>query len=77
MGKLKSFVKNIEITHAERKHSCKHNKNHIITAGDTRLSLKVNRSYENFCIECAKASLKADITKLKTILNKLEADEER
>jgi hypothetical protein len=76
MGKLKSFVKNIAITHAERKHSCKHNKNHIITAGDIRLSLKVNRSYENFCVECAKTSLRADIAKLQTILNKLEMDGE-
>jgi hypothetical protein len=72
MGKLKSFIKNIEVTHARRKHCCKHNKKHIVNAGDKRLTLKVNRSYENFCIECAKISLKADIAKLQSILNQLE-----
>jgi hypothetical protein len=72
MGKTKSFIKNIEITQAQRKHSCKHNKNHIINAGDKRLTLKINRSYENFCTECAKISLRDDITKLQSLLNELE-----
>jgi hypothetical protein len=74
MGKTKSFIKNIEITQAQRKHSCKHNKNHTINASDKRLTLKVNRNYENFCKECAKVSLRADIAKLKFILNELEED---
>jgi hypothetical protein len=76
MGKYKSFIKSIEITHAKRKHPCKHNKGHIINAGDNRLTLKVNRSFENFCVECAEISLKTDIAKLQSILNELEAEGE-
>jgi hypothetical protein len=73
MGKTKSFIKNVEITQAQRKHSCKHNKNHIINAGDKRLTLKVNQNHENFCIECAEVSLRSDIVKLQSILNELAA----
>jgi hypothetical protein len=76
MGKIKSFVKSIEITHAKRKHFCKHNKKHIVNAGDKQLTLKVNRSHENFCVECAKVSLRADIAKLQSILYEFENGEE-
>jgi hypothetical protein len=76
MGKIKSFVKSIEITQAKRKHFCKHNKKHIVQAGDKQLTLKVSRSYENFCMECAKVSLKTDIAKLQSILHELEAEVE-
>jgi hypothetical protein len=72
MGKPKSFIKSIEITQAKRKHFCKHNRKHIVNAEDKQLTLKVNRSYENFCVECAKVSLKADIAKLQSILRELE-----
>jgi hypothetical protein len=76
MDKIKSFIKNIEITQAKRKHFCKHNKKHIVNTGDRQLALKVNRSPENFCVECAKISLRADIAKLQSILHELEAEGE-
>jgi hypothetical protein len=77
MGKIKSFVKSIEITQAKRKHFCKHNKKHVVKSGDKQLTLKVSRSHENFCVECAKVSLSADIAKLQSILRELEAEGER
>jgi hypothetical protein len=76
MGKIKSFVKSIEITQAKRKHFCKHNQKHIVKAGDKQLTLKVSRSHENFCVECAKVSLRYDIVKLQSILHELEAEGE-
>jgi hypothetical protein len=72
MGRRKSFLKSIEIDIAKKSHDCKHNKNHRINTGDKRLSLKVGRTHERYCVECAKESLKADIAKLEYILNHLK-----
>jgi hypothetical protein len=72
MGKRKSFLQSIEIETALRSLMCQHNKNHRINSGDKRLSLKVGRTHENYCVECAKESLKADIVKLTDILQQLE-----
>ncbi|GMO32861.1 MAG: hypothetical protein Ta2B_13660 [Termitinemataceae bacterium] len=73
MGKRKSFLQSIEVETAQRAHSCQHNKNHRINNGDIRLSIKVGRSHERYCVECAKESLKADIAKLSEILQQLES----
>jgi predicted lipase len=72
MGKAKSFLKNISIDTAKVSHSCKHNKKHKISKGDKRLKLKEGQASQHFCIECAKESLKKDITELTTLLTELE-----
>jgi ribosomal protein S4E len=76
MGKAKSFLQTISIDKAIKSHSCKHNKKHIINKGDIRLKLKVGRTFQHFCIECAKESLEKDIKELNTILIELNETKE-
>ena len=75
MAKPKSFIKTLSIDTAQKSHSCKHNGKHIISKGNKRLKLKVNRTYEHFCIICAKDFIQNDINKLKTLLQELENSE--
>jgi len=76
MGRIKSYVKNISIDIAIRSHSCKHDKKHLIKAGDKRLKLIVNRSEQHFCVECAKKSLEKDIEKINKLLDELKETEQ-
>jgi superfamily II helicase len=72
MGRTKSFIKNISIDTAKRKHHCKHDKKHIVNIGDKRLKYKEGQSCSYFCIKCAEESLKNDISKLNNLLIELE-----
>lgn len=72
VGKTKSFLKNISIDTAKLSHSCKHNKKHKINKGDKRLKLKEDRAFQHFCVECARESLKKDISELNALLIELE-----
>lgn len=56
MAKMKKLVLKCEIGTAQKKHSCKHNQNHIISKGDLRLTLILNdgrATKVNYCKECA------------------------
>ena len=71
MAKLKSFIKNISVDIAKKKHQCQHNSLHEICKNDKRLKLVVDRSTEFFCVSCAVASLEKDIKKLEQIKEEL------
>ena len=72
MPRPKSFLPRLDITEAGRAHDCQHNPRHRLSKGDPRLSLQDGRSTEHFCVECARAILKADIARLQTLLASLE-----
>ena len=74
MAKPKSFVKSISIEKAKRAHNCQHNSKHRILAGDMRVKLKVGRTAEYFCANCALYTLKRDIAMLEEIKQCLMAE---
>jgi hypothetical protein len=63
----KTLVKSISVDDAQRAHSCQHVSSHRVLKGEKRLKLKVNRTYEHFCITCALQIIEADIQKLQRI----------
>lgn len=73
MARSKSFVASIEIDEAQRAHNCQHNAAHRILKGERRLKLKVERSAEHFCCDCALQFLRNDIKKLEALVALLSA----
>lgn len=75
MAKPKSFVKSISIEKAKKAHNCQHNSKHRILAGDIRVRLKVGRTSEYFCANCALSTIRRDIEMLEGIKKCLEKEE--
>jgi hypothetical protein len=73
MARPKSFVASIEMDEAQRAHNCQHNAGHRILKGERRLKLKVERTSEHFCRDCAIKFLKADVEKLEALIAQLSA----
>lgn len=71
MPRPKSFLQSLSIDIAQKRHPCQHNPKHTILKGDKRLKLKVDRTYEHFCIECAVKNIESDITKLQELKRQL------
>lgn len=68
MAKGKSLILSMEVTVAARAHPCRFNKNHKISKGMSRLTLKQDRSTVNYCMACAKKFLETDIGRLQALL---------
>lgn len=71
MARLKSLLSTMQIDKASRGHRCRTSSKHQISQGDYRLSIKENRSYKRYCIECAKKILGQDIKALQDHLQRL------
>ncbi|XID92244.1 hypothetical protein ACF3MZ_27880 [Paenibacillaceae bacterium WGS1546] len=67
MARPKSFLKSIEVDEAKREHKCQHIPSHQISKSERRLKLKVDRTFEHFCVDCAIKTIEADIAKLQNI----------
>lgn len=67
MARLKSLVKNLTVNRAVKSHNCKRNKDHRIVAGGKRLRVKEGRSSQHYCPDCALASIRADIERLRQL----------
>jgi glutaminase len=76
MPRPKSLLKNVSIDRAGKSHNCQHVRTHRILTGEKRLKLKVDRTYEHFCKQCALNMIDADITKLQLLKEKLLNEEE-
>lgn len=73
MASPKSFIKSLSIDKAKNSHNCKHSSKHRINRGEKRLGLKVERSTQYFCKDCAIKFLEngaRDISKLLEVLRK-------
>ncbi|MBN2435567.1 MAG: hypothetical protein JXK07_09920 [Spirochaetes bacterium] len=71
MPRPKSLLKSFDFDNAKKAHNCQHNGKHRINAGDKRLKLKVNRTHEHYCLECAKKIIESDLLKLKSALEQI------
>ena len=72
MAKPKSFLKSLSLDNAKRAHNCQHNSKHRIVKGDIRLGLKVERSTEYFCKECAIKFLENGAGEIDRLLSELK-----
>jgi len=57
---------------AKRAHNCQGNTRHRIARGDKRLNVRNGRSWDRYCLECAKVIVGRDIAALQGLSAKLE-----
>ena len=72
MAKPKTFLDSMEVDVAQKAHNCQHNGRHRIKMGDKRLSVKVGRSFERFCRDCAQETINRDIGLLQETIAELD-----
>lgn len=64
---IKSLVTRVEIDTAGKAHNCQASAKHRIEKGDVRLKVRNGRSWDHYCLECAKKIIRRDIEKLQAI----------
>jgi hypothetical protein len=64
MPRIKSLLVRVEIDQAKKAHNCQANAAHRIRAGVTRLNVRNGRSWDRYCVPCAKTIIERDIAKL-------------
>lgn len=64
---IKSLVTHVEIDIAGKAHNCQANAKHRIEKGDVRLKVRNGRSWDHYCLGCAKNIIGRDIEKLKRL----------
>ena len=64
MARPKSLVLPLAVDRALRRHTCQHNSKHVISQGDQRLKVTVGRSYDHYCVECAKKFIDQAVERL-------------
>ncbi len=72
MPRIRSLVTRTEVDVAQRAHNCQGNTRHRIERGDKRLKVRNGRSWDHYCLECAKVINQRDIAAFQDLCNKLE-----
>ena len=73
MAKVKSFLQPMCVDRVGHAHNCQHNSAHRLQKGEVRLALKVDRTTEHFCAQCAIESLTRDVEKMRRMIAELQA----
>lgn len=63
----KSLVIRTEVDTAGKAHDCQANAKHRVKKGDVRLKVRNGRSWDHYCLTCAKNIIERDIAKLKEL----------
>jgi hypothetical protein len=71
MPRIKAIVIRVEIDQAKRSHNCQANAGHRIPAGDTRLNVRNGRSWDRYCLSCARTIIERDIAGLQELQRNL------
>lgn len=67
MPRIKSIIIRTEIDQAKKAHNCQANAGHRIQCGDTRLNVRNGRSWDRYCVPCAKTIIARDISALQEL----------
>lgn len=73
MATPKSLILSMSVDYAAKSHTCHHSKRHAIAKGDLRLKVKVGRSHEHYCVECAQQFITNGVENLQKLSAELEA----
>ena len=74
MAKFKSLIVSAKFEVASRKTACKHDKKHVITKGEFRLSVKNSTQGESYyCLSCAEDMMSQSQIKLEGLKNQLDS----
>ena len=63
----KSLIIGVKIDQAARAHNCQASARHRIEKGDVRLKVKNGRSWDHYCLACAKTIVAKDVAALQDI----------
>ena len=74
MPRIKSLRIRAEVDVAQRAHNCQGNVRHRIERGDKRLKVRNGRSWDHYCLECARTIVRRDIGALEALTHDLDAD---
>ena len=66
---IKSLVTHVEVDTAAKAHNCQASAKHRIGKGDVRLKVRNGRSWDHYCLACAKNIIGRDIEKLRELEN--------
>jgi hypothetical protein len=72
MRRVKSIVFRVEVDQAKKAHNCQANARHRIQGGDTRLNVLNGRSWDRYCVSCAKIIIECDIIELQELQRKFQ-----
>lgn len=67
MPRVKSLLDRVEIDQAGKAHNCQANARHRIEKGEKRLKVRNGRSWDHYCLECAKTIVARDIAALQAV----------
>jgi hypothetical protein len=73
MARPKSFLPQLFIERAERRHTCRQHDGHVICQGDVRLTMKDGREVKRYCLECAIRFLNLDRDRIMGLVKELES----
>jgi len=72
VARVKSLVIRVEIDQAKKAHNCQANGKHRIEGGDTRLCVRKGRSWDRYCLLCARTMIERDIAELQNLQRQLQ-----
>ena len=71
MPRIKSLLIQSKVDVAMRAHNCQGNGQHRIERGDKRLKVRNGRSWNHYCLQCAKKITCRDIAKIEALAREL------
>ena len=74
MPRIRSLVTRVEVDVAQRAHNCKGNVRHRIERGQRRLKVRSGRSWNHYCLECARTIALRDVRKLRDLSQELNKE---
>ena len=71
MPRIRTLLTRVEIDTAQRAHNCQANARHRVERGDLRLKVRNGRSWDHYCLNCAKGIINRDIRTLEGIAKQI------
>lgn len=75
MARVKSLLIRVEVDEAQRSHKCQASARHVLAKGDIRLKVRNGRSWDHYCLECARKIMATNLAALTRVSEALEARE--
>lgn len=67
MASIRSLLTAARVDQAGNSHNCQRNAAHRVVKGQSRLKIRNGRSWDHYCLECAKLIVATDTAKLETL----------
>jgi hypothetical protein len=74
VSRIKTLVTRVEVDVAIKSHNCQANAQHRIDRGDARLKVRNGRSWDHYCLQCARTIIQRDLLCLKELADRIGGD---